>query len=256
MHGARNDFVILDRRVADVPDVSAFARRVCDRNTGIGADGVLLIETSERADVRMRVINADGGEAEMCGNGIRCVARYLEEEGEGERFQIETLAGTIEADVISHDPNYVVRVDMGVPKPESRAFSIPDAHFVDMGNPHVVLMRGQLDDLNLELLGERFQHDSRFPNGTNVHIAVIEDPHSIRVRHYERGVGLTMACGTGAVASAVTAIGTNRVHSPVAVHVPGGNLTVEWDGVGTSYLSGPAERVFETAVDVEGGNGR
>jgi diaminopimelate epimerase len=249
MHGARNDFIVLDRRIQTVDDLVAFARWSCDRHAGIGADGVLAIESSERADARMRVINADGSEAEMCGNGIRCVARYLDEAGEGDQLRIETLAGIIETAVIERAPEYLVRADMGVPGSDVRPAGIDGAAFVDMGNPHVVLTYASVDDVDLVSTGERFAHHPSFPNGTNVHVMAVEGVQTLRVRHYERGVGLTQACGTGAVACAVAAIAEHGSTSPVTVHVPGGDLVVEWSGPGThAYMTGPAIRVFDTAV--------
>lgn len=250
MHGARNDFIVIDERAAALEEPAAFARWACDRHTGIGADGVLLIGPSSRAHATMRVINADGGEAEMCGNGIRCVARFLDEAGEGGALAIETAAGIIETHVLMRDPQYQVRVGMGVPRIDARAVSaLGDAVFVDMGNPHVVLFGGSLDPVDLVATGEAFQRDSDFPHGTNVHAVAVENRHTLRVRHYERGVGLTMACGTGVVACAAAGIDRGLVESPVTVHVPGGELRVEWDGVGRSYLIGPAIRVFDAQIE-------
>jgi len=251
MHGARNDFIVLDRRVHIVEDLVGFARWACDRHVGIGADGVLAIESSRVADARMRVINADGSEAEMCGNGIRCVARYLDEHGEGDRLRIETLAGIIETAVVAHDPEYLVRVDMGVPRSDDRRIGVADSAFVDMGNPHVVLTRAALDDVDLAATAAHLASSPSFPDGTNVHVSVTQDRRTLRVRHFERGVGFTQACGTGAVASAVAAITAGVVESPVTVHVPGGTLVIEWAGPGSrAYMTGPTVRVFETTIGV------
>jgi diaminopimelate epimerase len=251
MHGARNDFLVLDARHQGVGDLSAFAIGLCDRRAGIGADGLIVIEQSSTADVRMRTINADGSEAEMCGNGIRCAARWLDEAGEGERLAFETAAGTIRTEIVARQPEYRVRVEMAQPfiAPHSVPF-LDDARFVDMGNPHVVLFRKHVDDVEITMLATRLQTHSLFPKGTNVHVVAVEGPDSLRVRHWERGVGLTMACGTGAVACAAAAIEKQLVASPVEVFVPGGRLVVEWDG-DTAHLSGPAVRVFDTSVPVE-----
>ena len=248
MHGTRNDFVLLDRRASSAApsDVVAFARAVCARHTGVGADGLLVIEPSDRAAVRMRIINADGSEAEMCGNGVRCVARYLDETGAGDTLTIETLGGMIETRITMRDPEYLVRVDMGVPRFPEQAFE--DGCIVDMGNPHVVLLRDALDDVDLIAFGEAAQLDPHFPEGTNLHVAIAQADGSLRVRHYERGVGLTMACGTGAVACAAVCLRSGIVTSPVTVDVPGGTLVVDWDGIGHAFLTGPAVRVFETVV--------
>jgi diaminopimelate epimerase len=246
MHGTRNDFVILDRRAHDVDDVAALARSVCDRHTGIGADGLLIIDRSIDCDAKMRVLNADGSEAEMCGNGIRCVARYLGEAGEGEDLLIETLAGAMKTYVTSRGAEYLVRVVMGIPRIE--AVRPDDSVLVSTGNPHLVVFRDRVDDIDLEREGEQMQ--SEFPDGINVHVAHVEDTRTMRVRHYERGVGLTMACGTGAVACAVAAISRGEVTSPVRIHVPGGELLIEWTGNGEAFMTGPAVRVFSTEIDV------
>lgn len=254
MHGARNDFIVLDRRGARIDDLAAFARWACDRRAGIGGDGLIAIDESQVADVRMRIFNADGSEAEMCGNGVRCAARWLDEAGEGGRVRFETLAGVVETAVVAREPEYLVRVAIGVPRvsPEPVRFT-EEARFVDVGNPHVVVFRRRVDDVDLTMLATRFQDLPRFSNGTNVHIASIDGENALRVRHWERGVGLTMACGTGAVACAAAAIERHLVESPVEVIVPGGRLVVEWDGTGQAFLTGPAVRVFDTEVRVEAG---
>jgi diaminopimelate epimerase len=238
MHGARNDFIVLDARDVRVADLSAFAQNVCDRRTGIGADGLLVIERSERAAVAMRVINADGSEAEMCGNGIRCVARYLDERGEGGELDIETVAGIIHTEVIDRGDEYRVRVRIGTPRVGVGA---DDELPVDVGNPHVVLFSGDVDRVDLLTLGR--EHPD-----VNVHAVQVLNVHELRVRHHERGVGITMACGTGAVASAAAAIVRGAARSPVIVHVPGGDLTIEWDGHGDAFMTGPARQVFETTI--------
>jgi len=251
MHGTHNDFVIVDRRKARIDDPVAFARWICERHAGIGADGLILLEASEAADVRMRIVNADGSEAEMCGNGIRCAARWLDEAGEGGDLRFETLAGIVETQVLSREPDYHVRVALGTPGlGETPVKFLENARFVDMGNPHVVLLRDDVEDIELTMLARRLQTAALFQSGTNVHVAAVEGG-SLRVRHWERGVGLTMACGTGAVAAAAVAIEQKLLASPVEVFVPGGRLIVEWDGRSGAFLSGPAVRVFDTEVRVE-----
>jgi diaminopimelate epimerase len=249
MHGARNDFVIVDRRSDERADLVRFAKWACDRRAGIGADGVIAIESSSVADARMRTINADGSEAEMCGNGIRCAARWLDEAGEGAGVTFETEAGLISTEIVSRGAEYAVRVAMGDPR--ITQLSTPSAGwFVDLGNPHVVLVRSSVEGVDLESVAEEFQKDSRFPDGTNVHVVALEGQRTIRIAHWERGVGLTMACGTGAVACAAVSIASGTSTSPVEVFVPGGRLVVEWDGTGNAYLTGPAVRVFDTEVDL------
>lgn len=250
MHGARNDFIVLDARALTLDELPALARRLCDRHSGIGADGLLIIGNSTRAAASMRVINADGSEAEMCGNGIRCVARYIDEHGEGGECRIETAAGIIATSVMERGNQYRVRVDMGVPRVIDRSLPFEDAAFVDVGNPHVVLFRASLDEIDILSAGEQLQKSELFAGGTNLHVAVIENRNEMRVRHYERGAGLTMACGTGAVACVAAGIARATVSSPVTVHVPGGELQIEIGPEGRACMTGPAVHVFDTTIDI------
>jgi diaminopimelate epimerase len=247
-HGARNDFIVLDARTEAIDNAREFALRWCDRHAGIGADGVLLIETSNRAPLSMRVINADGSEAEMCGNGIRCVARYLDERGEGATQTIDTIGGLIRTEVLERGDIYRVRVDVGEPQFVTVEGAEPHSALVVVGNPHLVLFREMIGAFDLMTIGEAAQTDARYPGGINVHLVEPEGPNTLRVRHYERGAGLTMACGTGTVASAVASIVRGDVSSPVLARVPGGELTIEWNGNGHAYMTGPAVHVFDTEV--------
>lgn len=247
-HGARNDFVIVDARERPIDDAREFAVRWCDRHSGIGADGILIVDKSKSANVAMRVINADGSEAEMCGNGVRCVARYLDERGEGNRLAIDTLAGIIHTEVIDRGDVYRVRVDMGAARVESMNETEPQSAIVDTGNRHLVFFREEIDRFDLWAIGEALQSEPAYPGGINVHLIEVEGPKTLRVRHYERGVGLTMACGTGAVASAVASIARGDVMSPVLVRVPGGELTIECNGDGRAFMTGPAVHVFDTQI--------
>lgn len=242
LHGTFNDFVVIDQRERTIDDLSGFAKRVCDRRGGVGADGLVALFPSKIADARMRIINADGSEAEMCGNGMRCAIRYLSERGEGDRFRIETLAGIIVADVLEKGDAYTIRLNVGVPSFEERRLPFPMAMFVSMGNPHVVIFEQALDAIDLVATGEAMKD-------VNVHVVVPIDRHRIDVRHYERGVGLTYACGTGAVSAAAASIKLGLADSPVDVYVPGGRLRVEWDGAHEAYLTGPAVRVFDAQVE-------
>jgi diaminopimelate epimerase len=250
LHGARNDFVVLDARAHPIDAPAALARSLCDRHAGIGADGLLLLQATSAGDIAMRVINADGSEAEMCGNGIRCVARYLDERGEGGEHDVATAAGIIHTSVVARGPAYEVRVDMGVPKVLGESASLPGATIVDLGNPHVVQFVDDIEGADLLELGTMLQYATEFPNGVNVHLAAVESRAALRVRHFERGVGLTMACGTGAVACAAAGIARGLTSSPVRVTVPGGVLSVAWDGTGHALMTGPAVHVFDTTVDV------
>lgn len=246
-NGTGNDFVLVDEREAQLADPVAFARRVCDRVHGIGADGVLLVGPSAQYDARMRVINADGSEAEMCGNGMRCVGRYLDEhDGRGEAT-VETLAGPIGVRVVDRAP-YRIAVEMGEPaigEPHEVAGlrAIP----VDLGNPHVVIVVDDVDAIDLARLGPRIERDARYPQGTNVHF-VQRAGNAWKVRHWERGAGATQACGTGAVATAAVLIDAGETRSPVALHVPGGTLEVRWNPGGRATLVGDAIREFEQTI--------
>lgn len=249
MHGARNDFAILDARAYRVAQLDALARRVCDRRTGLGADGLIVIEAPRTADVAMRTFNADGSEAEMCGNGIRCAARWLDEAGEGDRITFDTSAGAVRTEIVTREPVYLVRATMPAPHIVARSVEeLGDATIVDTGNPHVVIFADGGSAVDVKMLGPRLQNDPRFPGGVNVHTVAVDNAHRLHVHHWERGVGTTPACGTGAVAAAAAAIDKGRARSPVEVIVPGGSLTVEWDGR-EALLTGPAVRVFDTVFD-------
>jgi diaminopimelate epimerase len=247
MNGTRNEFVLVDARTSPLADPVAFARRVCDREHGLGADGLLLILDSSRADARMRVINADGSEAEMCGNGMRCVARYLDEHDGRTSAIVETTAGPIATRVVSREP-YTIAERMGIavlgPAHEVAGLrAVP----VDVGNPHVVIVVDDVASVALAELGPRIEHDPRYPHGTNVHFVEL-DGARLRVRHWERGAGATAACGTGAVASAAVAIATHGFRSPVELAVPGGTLVVEWTPGEPATLIGDAVLEFATTV--------
>ena len=259
MNGARNDFIVLDERIAHVSDYGAFARRWCDRSSGIGADGLLvLLPPSDRGIATMRIFNADGGEAEMCGNGIRCLARYLWEEGSGARFAIDTANGPIALDVKERDGEVLVWVDLGAPQilhryAEGAAVEALGQIWrygeVSLGNPHIVAFVDEPDGVDLERLGIELQLHPAFPHGINVHLARVQSDGSLQVRHYERGVGITKACGTGATAAAIVALDDGRVQAPVDVHVPGGLLGVDWRPGERAILWGNAEVEFERSLE-------
>jgi diaminopimelate epimerase len=257
MHGTHNAFVIIDERPPRIADYSALAMRVCDPASGPGADGLLVILAPPPASddlVTMRIFNADGSEAEMCGNGIRCVVRYLQERGAPDRFSIATLAGPIATELLERAPEYRVRADVGAPVLGGGEQTIEAAgrtwsyRAVSLGNPHVVIFVDDVDAIDVARAGAALATHPRFPEGTNVHFVQRAGLHRIRVRHYERGVGITQSCGTGAVASAVVAIETGAAESPVQVDVPGGSLTVEWRAGENATLAGPVEKVFERTI--------
>ncbi len=250
MHGTENRFFVLDGRETPVPDLIALAKVVCANDA---ADGLLAILPSALADARMRVINADGSEAEMCGNGVRCVARFLAENDGRDDLQLETLAGPISAHVESRDP-FVVRVGMGPVHVERQSvamiLAVPIPYrYVDVGNPHAVMFVDDVDAIDLDALGTAFQRLPAFPNGTNVHVASVINARTLRVRHWERGVGQTQACGTGAVACAFAGWEADKiVGRPATILVPGGELGVAVADDGTAELIGPAIREETVAV--------
>jgi diaminopimelate epimerase len=251
MHGLGNDFVIFDARLGAVAMDAARARAIADRHTGVGCDQVILLEPSDVADVRMRIWNADGGEVEACGNATRCVVQL-----EGGKARIETRAGILSGDGDG--------VDMGVPRfgwdeiPLAYAMDtaampvgweeLQEPFAVNVGNPHVVFFVGDADKVDLARLGPLIEHDPLFPERVNVNVASFEG-EAIRLRVWERGAGLTQACGTGACAAAVAAIRQRLLESPVEVRLPGGSLTIEWEPGDPIRMSGPATHVFTGELD-------
>jgi diaminopimelate epimerase len=249
MNGTKNEFVVLDDRRAERGDYRELAIALCDRERGFAADGLLVILSSRVADARMRMFNPDGSEAEMCGNGIRCVARYIAEEGGPEHATLETLAGPIRTEVIERDP-FLVRAALGVPRvgdPQELAIAGRTLEYVpvSMGNPHAVIFTDDVMRVDLEFVGPQIERHPAFSEGTNVHFCVVEDRRTLRARHWERGAGATLACGTGAAACAAAAIVRGAASSPVDVWVPGGRLIIEWDGEGQAFMTGEVEREFE-----------
>lgn len=248
-NGTRNEFVLVDARSTPLADLEHFARRVCDAVTGFGADGLLVVLPSEWADARVRIINADGSEPEMCGNGIRCVARYLDEHDGRASALLETVAGPIQTSVLAREPEYRVSVELNAPR-------IGEAHEVagfwaipvDVGNPHVVIFVDNLGAIDIASLGPRIERDARYPRGTNVHFARVTGRAALEVIHWERGAGATQACGTGAVACAAAAIATRGLRSPVELRVPGGVLSVAWTAPNRAVMTGNAVKEFETTV--------
>jgi len=249
LNGTRNAFVLVDGRVTPLLDPAAFAVRVCDRVSGVGADGLLLVLESAWADARMRIINADGSEAEMCGNGTRCVARFLDEHDGRSTAVLETLAGPIQTRVLGREPQYQVSVELNAPLVgEPHEVAGFEAIPVDVGNPHVVIFVDDLRPIDIRELGPRIERDARYPNGTNVHFARIVGPAALEVVHWERGAGATQACGTGAVACAAAAIATRGLTSPVELRVPGGVLSVAWAAPNRAVMTGDAVKEFETTI--------
>ncbi|HEV2038179.1 MAG TPA: diaminopimelate epimerase [Candidatus Eremiobacteraceae bacterium] len=263
--GTGNDFILLDARA--VPDLpyAHIARFVCQRRFAIGADGLLVLSDPQRpaADASMRIFNPDGSEAEMCGNGIRCVARYLHEQNpERTESRIETLAGLMETRIVTWQGMPGVSVAMGEPAFKGAAPGLLDrplqlggesapAYGVSMGNPHIVLFTARDPAAsNLAEVAGEIATWKAFDAQPNVELAqVVRD--GIRMRVHERGVGETWACGTGACATAAAAIATGRATSPVTVQTKGGLARVDWRGSGhPAFLTGNAELIFRTEIEV------
>lgn len=242
LHGAENAFALLDDREPgerSTPEYAGIARAVVD------TDGLLVLLPSKERDVRMRMFNPDGSEAEMCGNGIRCVARYLEERHEGDRFVVETLAGPIGARVVETSP-YEVETKMGIPVVgEKGEVEVAGRRWeyvsISVGNPHVVIFVDDLNAIDLARVGAAIETHPKFPGGTNVHFVTVAGRSKLRVLHWERGAGATRACGTGIVACATAAVREGLIGPPATVVVPGGTLRVAWDRTGEAMLTGPVE---------------
>ena len=259
MNGAGNDFVMIDNRAGDLQLAAEQISKICDRHRGVGADGVLVLERpTNGANFRMRYYNADGGEAEMCGNGARCFARYASHvAGPVEKLSFETPAGVIGANLQGD----LVCLQMSEPKDLRLGIKIPlsdrtlEGHFVNSGVPHVVVPVEDLENLNVRGIGFTVRHHHLFaPKGANVNFLKRRGDRQISIRTYERGVeNETLACGTGVVASALVFAATERVDGPIGVLVRGGDeLKVSFDKVGDQFqdvtLAGPADFVFEGTI--------
>ncbi len=275
MQGTGNDFILVE--TSDMQrDWSPVARAMCDRHFGVGGDGLILVLPSDKADFRMRVFDADGSEAEACGNGIRCLAKYVFEREpistETDRISVETVAGIRELK-LSKREGKLINVRAGMGKPKFGVADIPVViesgrdntvdiksilsypvsvdgtdlllNFVSMGNPHAVYFSPHpVADFPLSQLGPKVEHLDIFPNRVNFEVARVVSRQQIEVRVWERGVGETLACGSGACAVGVAAQLRGYTDNKVDINLMGGILQVEWDGTGEVLLSGPAEKVF------------
>jgi diaminopimelate epimerase len=278
MHGLGNDFVVM----SDLDDEMDFEAEavawLCDRRFGVGADGLILVKpaTAEGADLFMLYFNADGTTAEMCGNGVRCFAKYAVEHGlvEGDTLNVQTLGGIRPVDVAIDAEGLVeaATVDMGEPEltpeliPTSLAATEADAVIeaelvtgegtfevtcVSMGNPHAIIWVDDVDSAPVETVGPFIETHPSFPNRTNVEFAQVTDGGIIRLRVWERGVGETLACGTGACATVVAASLAGLVDREAVIELPGGELVVRWAEDGHVYMTGPAEEVFTGTITLD-----
>ncbi len=270
MQGIGNDYVYVDTFANKVDDPSELAKKVSNRHFGVGSDGLVLIMPSDECDFRMRMFNADGTEAEMCGNAIRCVAKFVYDNKYTDKklITVETLAGvkTIEVFVGEDGKVAEAKVDMGAPVFKSSLIPVLsnddeviakkvefggneyEITCVSMGNPHCVIFvpQNSLSSLNIEAVGSMIETDAMFPKKVNVEFVERVDDENLKMRVWERGTGETLACGTGACASLVAAAATKRSGRKAALHLLGGKLMIEWDELsGHVFMTGPAVTVFE-----------
>jgi diaminopimelate epimerase len=278
MHGIGNDYVYVNGFEEKIPDPAAVARVVSDRHTGIGGDGLILVLPSDKADVRMRMFNADGSEAEMCGNGVRCVAKFAFDHGlsKSNPLRVETGRGVLTLDLkLANNKVEQVTVNMGQPilepasipvdvkrmrKVNQSEYEVPLDHpkralfewsaeflatFVSMGNPHAVIYVPDVSRIEAEHLGPVIEHHPAFPRRINVHWVQVVSPAEVRMRTWERGSGITLACGTGACAVCVAGVLSGRTQRKILAHLPGGDLNLEWrESDNNVYMTGTATEVF------------
>lgn len=278
-HGAGNDFIMIDDRSGDLDLAPEAVEFLCDRNFGVGADGLILVRpaTSPDADCFMLYFNSDGTTAEMCGNGVRCFAKFVVDRGlvagVTDTLRVETLAGIRPVTCLMGDDGKVesVRVDMGAPildapsvpttlrsNDASAVLDVELTHAtgtfavsaVSMGNPHCIIFVDDPYEYDVETVGPALEVSPEFPNKTNVEFAAVEDDRIV-LRVWERGCGETLACGTGACATAVAAALTGRTGREVTVELPGGDLHIEWGADDHVYMTGPANEVFEGSIEIE-----
>ncbi len=276
MHGIGNDYVYLDCFTQPMPaEPAELAKQIADRHFGVGGDGLILICPSQVADARMRMFNADGSEAEMCGNGVRCVAKYVYDHGIAKKptLKIETGRGVLSLDLqIAGDKVQQVRVDMGEPILEPARIPVtlpgervvnyapPDSErmqelkqlgidprmtCVSMGNPHLILYCDDVQKVPLQAVGPGIERREIFPKRINVHFVQVHSSTEVTMRTWERGSGITLACGTGASAVCVAGVLTGRTDRKILAHLPGGDLELEWNkNENHVYMTGPATEVF------------
>jgi diaminopimelate epimerase len=267
MQGAGNDYVYVNGFVEQIEDPAKLATAISDRHFGIGSDGLVLILPSETCDFRMRMFNSDGSESEMCGNATRCIGKFVYEKGLSDKTELtlETLAGVKRLTLnLANGKVDSVRVDMGEPilAPKQIPINLDETSVVNypialesrkvnitavsMGNPHAVIFMDSLEELDIQKSGPKVEHHPLFPRRTNTEFAQIISPTHIKMRVWERGAGETLACGTGACATAVAAVLNGKTERKVTLELLGGNLEIEWSEADNHvYMTGPAVTVFE-----------
>ena len=267
MHGLGNDFVFIEDKTGQDKDYTALARAMCNRHTGIGADGLIVSVDSRVADVRMRIINSDGSEAEMCGNGIRCFAKYVYDSGiiEKKQFTVETPAGIMEPEITVGADNKAELITINMGRPSFNRSEIPmegtDGRVLNedlcvdgenwkitsllMGVPHTVTYVDDVDTVDIEKIGPLFEKHEAFPKHTNINFAQQMDDRTVKVRTWERGAGATLACGTGSCSVAVASFLNGRTGREVDIQLPLGTLHIEYrEEDGNVYMTGPAAVSF------------
>ncbi len=280
MHGLGNDFILIDSRHVTLNNLPELSKTLCHRRFGVGADQMLLLLASQKADFMMRIFNADGGEVEMCGNGIRCLAKYIWDRNISDKkiLSVETPGGIIRPEKAGD----LVKVDMGEPvfepekipvkivesskfkvqSPKTKNLTpiidyplrIEDREFkitcISMGNPHAVILVENLSKFPIPYYGSLIENHPLFPKKTNVEFIEVLTPKEISMRVWERGSGETMACGTGASAAVVASNIKGLTEKEVTVHLLGGDLFIEWAGTNHVYMTGPAAEVFEGIINI------
>ena len=266
MHGLGNDYIYIETikdnyQIDKEKNIQEVVRYLSDRHFGIGGDGVIFIEKSKNADFKMRMFNSDGSEAEMCGNGIRCFAKYVYDEGftQKEIIKIETLAGIKEVTFIKDKQNRIekVKVNMGIPKIEEKKQIFlfdekMEINVISMGNPHAIIFVDNVEHIDIEKYGAFIENHEIFPQKTNVEFVQILDKNLIKMRVWERGAGETLACGTGACASVVAGVINNLTRRKVKTLLTGGELEIEWEKeTNEIYMTGIATKVFEGKIKLD-----
>jgi len=242
MHGLGNDFVIIDMRDGAEALSSSVIKRICDRRRGVGCDQLILIEPSTKGDIFMRIYNPDGSESEACGNATRCVADIVMAESSVQSCVVQTLGGLLQC--VQQGENRV-RVNMGKPASIETLDLLGSPVHVNVGNPHTVYFVNDAKSTDVQGLGHKIEHHEMFPNRTNVEFAHINKDGSMRLRVWERGAGITQACGSGACATMIAAVEQGLVSETADVHMDGGTLSMEYTKGGDVFMTGDVAYVFE-----------
>ena len=275
MHGIGNDYIYFNCLEKEIENPEELSIKLSDRHFGVGGDGIVLILPSDKADFRMRMFNADGSEGKMCGNATRCIGKYVYDKGITDKKEITlaTLSGIKTLKLSVNEKNKVESVEVNMGEAILKASEIPvksdkekvinerikiaDSEYnitcVSMGNPHCVVYMDEIDNLDLEKLGPKFENDSIFPERVNTEFIKVIDENTLKMRVWERGSGETWACGTGACAAVVSSVlnGYCKYDTPIKIKLLGGELTIKFMKNGLVYMSGPAEFVFEGSIENE-----